>query len=286
MSQRLKQRQKSKENNRGESSSGSSNITKTIRSEHRKSNLEPKFQEETNLNEDKLTIDKTIEEIFITEDPNLSDILKILKEIFLSQQFLSIKYDEYLLKNTMLEETCEKLKKENDSLKNEVKELKMRMDKNENVLRERNIEIHGIPYVKDERLNDTIMDIGKNFGINIKTEDIDYIYRKKNNNRERNDKPGPVIASFTRRENKERFLLSRKHRSLYARELGFENSKNQIFINEDLTKQNKDLLWKTRKAKKEKNFKYAWYKLGNIYLRKNDNTAIIKITDELDLAKL
>lgn len=273
MSQRLKQRQKSKENNRGESSS-------------ERSNSEPRFQEDKNLSEDKLPIDKNIEEIFQTENPNLCDVLKILKEIFVSQQFLSIKYDEYLLKNTMLEETCGQLKKENDCLKNEIKELKKRMDKNENVLKERNIEIQGIPYIKDEKLGDTITDIGKNFGINLKTEDLDYIYRIRNNNRERNDKPGPVIVSFTRRENKEKFMLSRKHRSLYARELGFENSKNQIFINEDLTKVNKDLLWKTRKVKKEKNFKYVWYKLGNIYLRKNDNTEIIKISDDLDLAKL
>lgn len=85
--------------------------------------------------------------------------------------------------------------------------------------------------------------MGNTIGVHLKEEDIDHITRL----RGRSDKPGPIIVSFTRKERKEKCISSRRNRSLYATEIGFENCRNQIHINEDLTKQKKELLWKTRK---------------------------------------
>lgn len=281
MSQRQKPT-KAKTRNSADSSDGSFKITNKNETKHRKSNQDPTPQEDQNSNPGKSSPNKNIEKIFEAKSPTLKDILKVLKEIYFSQEFLSVKYDEYIIKNKMLEETCETLRKENGVLKKEVKELKERMDTNEYTLREKNIEIQGIPYNKNEKLSETIIEMGNNIGIHLKEEDIDHITRL----RGRSDKPGPIIVAFTKKESKEKFMSSRRNRSLYAREIGFENSRNQIYINEDLTKQKKELLWKTRKIKKERNFKYVWCKQGNIFLRRDDNTEIIKISDEFDLAKI
>lgn len=246
-----------------------------------------KYQRDQNSsNENNLNDDRDIEKLFEIKNPNLNDILHILKEIFRSQQFISAKYDECLIKNKHLEETSKSLINENIKLKKELKELKDKIDTHENILKSKNLEIHGIPNEKAEKLNQTVLNVAKNFGIDMHEEDIDYVYRIKSNRKETTDKPGPIIVSFTRKEIKERILSSRKNRSIFAAEIGFQNSKNQVYINEHLSKRNKELLWQARKIKKEKNYKYAWYKNGNIFLRKSDNTGIIKINDESDLNNL
>lgn len=240
-------------------------------------------QRDKNFSEDDLHMNKNIEDIFERNNPSHSDILYVLKEIFLSQQFLSAKYDEYLLKSKHLEETCDSLKSENIALKKELKDVQSRIEKNEYILREKNLEIQGIPDEDGENLNRTIMNIANNFDIELQEKDIDYIYRIK---KERSGKPGPVIVTFKQRETKEKILSSRKGRSIYAREIGFKNSQNQVYVNEHLTKAKKDLLWKARQLKKQENFKYVWYKHDNIYIRKNDTTKTIKINDESDILKL
>lgn len=144
MSQRQKPTQKAKTRNSADSLDGSFKITNKNETKHRKSS-----QEDQNSNSGKFSPNKNIEKIFEAKSPTLKDILKILKEIYFSQEFLSEKYDEYIIKNKMLDETCETLRKENGVSKKEVRELKERMDINENTLREKNIEIQGIPYNKN-----------------------------------------------------------------------------------------------------------------------------------------
>ena len=117
-------------------------------------------------------------------------------------------------------------------------------------------------------------------------KDIDNVYRIKKHRKEGSSKPEPIIVTFMRREMKEKFISLRRRRSMYAREIGFEDSQNQVFINDHLTKRSKELLWKARNLKREKNYKYVWYKNGNIYLRKNDNTEAMRISNESDLLKL
>ena len=98
-------------------------------SQNRRSNQDEKERDnhrEAQLSKDSSFTDtqKDIEKIFQWKNPNLSDIVLVLKEIFLSQQFIAIKYDEYITRNRELEETCNLLKKENIQIKNKLNQLK------------------------------------------------------------------------------------------------------------------------------------------------------------------
>lgn len=228
--------------------------------ENRRSNRIQNTQRDKNFSKD-------IEKIFERTNPNLSDILNVLKEIFLSQQFLAAKYDEYLVKNEQLEATCDTLKIQNKELRREVQQLQIRVEKTEYILRANNLEIQGIPN-EEGNLKETIINVGKAFDIELHEEDIDYIYRIKKPKTERSKKPAPIIVTFKKREVKEKLLSSRKGRSLYAKEIGLSNSENQIYINDHLTSTKKELLWKARQLKKEQNFKYVWYKHDSIYIKK------------------
>ena len=58
------------------------------------------------------------------------------------------------------------------------------------------------------------------------------------------------------------------------------------FINESLTKMNKELFKKVRKQCKDKNFQYVWTKNGNILVRKNGESSIKRITSEDELYEM
>ena len=55
------------------------------------------------------------------------------------------------------------------------------------------------------------------------------------------------------------------------------------FINESLTKMNKELFKKVQKQCKDKNFQYVWTKNGNILVRKDGESSIKRITNEDEL---
>lgn len=227
---------------------------------------------------------ENIEDIFNYENPTIKHILVILKEIFTSQQFIATKYDELLSRNRELETTCNKLVNENLMLKNELKEVKeeiQRFDKRSN---EHKIELHGIPQHQNENVTEIVLKIAENFEEQIKMEDIDEAYRTKQN--KDNRKNFPIVISFVRKSIREKFLAMRKKRSLYTDEIGFKGIRTQIFINEYLTKKRKELLWRTKKMKIEKKYKFLWIKNGNIFIRKSENSEIIRIDSEEDLDKI
>ena len=59
-----------------------------------------------------------------------------------------------------------------------------------------------------------------------------------------------------------------------------------LYVNENLTKTRKQLLWKTKQTAKERNCRYVWTMNGKILTRKNDMHPVIEITDLKDIDKL
>lgn len=60
----------------------------------------------------------------------------------------------------------------------------------------------------------------------------------------------------------------------------------QVFINENLTKYLRQLLWKTKQCAKEKEYKFVWVSNGKIFVREKEGTAVIRVENEHDLSKL
>lgn len=137
-------------------------------------------------------------------------------------------------------------------------------------------------------MEDIIVKIGVNFDLNLKKEDIDEAFRiqKNKNYKSSNNNDTPVMVTFLRKKDRESFLSMRRRRSIFTDEVNIHGKRSQIFINEHLTKESKELLWKAKKIKTEKNFKFLWIKNGNILLRKTENSEVIKINAEEDLEKL
>src|SRR3978361_974667 len=136
-----------------------------------------KSKEDTSpTTEDKQAIE-IIENIFTNQHPTIKDVLVVLKEIFMSQQFIASKYDELLSKNLELELLCNKLTNENSKLKTDVEELKQETERIGNTLNDHKIEIKEIPYKQNENITEIVKKIAENLDNPIKPKDIDNAYR-------------------------------------------------------------------------------------------------------------
>ncbi|KAK9871900.1 hypothetical protein WA026_015149 [Henosepilachna vigintioctopunctata] len=87
-----------------------------------------------------------------------------------------------------------------------------------------------------------------------------------------------IKIMFNNAEVKNKIVKANATRKLTAKDLGY-NTDTQVYINNDLTKQNIQLLKAAKKFKEENNYKYLWVQEGNILLRKEDNSKIILIED-------
>ena len=120
--------------------------------------------------------------------------------------------------------------------------------------RRQNLEFEGIPFLKNENVNQIIMDLTKSIGIEIKEQDISIAHRlpqKPDYNRRNLTKPKPatVIARFTNRS---------VRNDIYYRRTAFKSiskfpvaGMQHLFINENLTQTRKELFWRTKQKAKE-----------------------------------
>lgn len=170
--------------------------------------------------------------------------------------------------------TNEQLKRELDQAKKEIIGLKQ-------YSRNMNLEIQGLPVAADEDLGKTVEDIAKCLGTSVTEGDIDIVHRMPSKDK---DKPN-VLVKFVSRTAREKLLLAARKKTLKADKLGFDTT-DLVYINEHLCIENKILLSKARKLKKEKNWKYVWVSQGKILMRKSESSSILHVTCEADLANV
>lgn len=144
-----------------------------------------------------------------------------------------------------------------------------------------NIEIRGVPLKKNENLFQLVGRIGDAIGHPVSPSQINFVTRSRSTSDIK-----PIIVGFLCRYTKENFVASaRTRKNLTAGDLGFPEV-SRVYVNDHLTRDNKQLLTKTKKVALDRNHKYTWVQNCKILVRKNDTSPIIHITCEDDLSKI
>lgn len=219
---------------------------------------------------------------------SLETELRLLRD---SVSFCSDKitdFEEILKQLALNMKQIDLLKSENMKLKSDVNTLTNKLDALEQHSRNNNIEIHGVPEVKNENLFNVLDGICKFINIDVNTSHIDYIHRISTRN---TDLPKPIIVRFTSRLYKENLIgaartKQKKDINNTTSGLLLEGAHKPIFINENLTNDKKLLFKECRKFAKDNKYKFSWVKNGNIFLRKDDNTKVHLISSSAVLNKL
>lgn len=160
-------------------------------------------------------------------------------------------------------------------------------DEREQFSRLNNVELKGLPQLKNENLLDVVSALGKKVHYPILKSQIDFVTRVQSRDPAHTK---PVIISFINRYVKEDFIAASrayaKTSPIMATELGGAGKPSMVYVNDHLTLKNKSLLARAKKLAKEQEFKYVWVKFCKIFVRRDDTSPVLNIKSEKDLAKI
>lgn len=108
------------------------------------------------------------------------------------------------------------------------------------------LEIHNLEERENEKVEDlrkTVVKIGNELGIDVKSEEIEAIHRIPTKN---TAKPKPIIIQMSSRKRRNEILEQRK-KVLTQNQIYGDGNKGRVYINESLTKYNKELLFEAKK---------------------------------------
>lgn len=209
---------------------------------------------------------------------------------------LSTMYDVLNQNNTMLtgkvqnvEKELKQLRSENLHLKTESQKLCDCISKIDKYSYASNLIIRNVPEKQNENLIEIIHKIAQFRKISFNDHEIDTVHRLGSNNGNNNRKGSrPILCKFTTKRLKE--LLTNKKQIneeiMTTRTCKIFNEDHKIVLHDHMPPKIAELFQDARNVKDTLQFKYLWYKHGEIHMRENDSSAIIVIKSIEDLNKL
>ncbi|XP_064479072.1 uncharacterized protein LOC135392285 [Ornithodoros turicata] len=162
----------------------------------------------------------------------------------------------------------------------EIRQLKVQINELDQYGRRNNIEIRGLPYLAGEALLDVVNEVALKLELPPLTGvGYDAMHRLLSQS---NAHAPPVIIKFKDRKTRDAWLGQRSKLKLNSQTVRNE----QIFLCENLTLQNKKLLWQARMSAKEKGYQFVWVRNGLIFVGRADGTTAIEITHTEDRTTL
>ena len=215
-------------------------------------------------------------------------------EVVTSIEFLSGKFDEMSKQMAELKDLNGALKKENNALKIEVTKLQRDVQHLERYNRGQNLEISGIPEKPDEDIRTVVTNVLRRVDGELRADDVDISHRvgpttpTDSAHATQTRRTRSILVRFTSRRVRNKIYDQRrslKEVKLADLGLGFRESSN-IFINENLTPEMKQLLYKANVARKDKHHRFLWTQNGKILVKKSPDAPAVLIATEADLAKI
>lgn len=221
----------------------------------------------------------------------LPGLKKHLDTIQQSISVLSDKYDTLLFEHEESKGKISKLEKTVANINNRCVylekcniALEQKLQAAEQSSFKQNLEIVGVEYIPGEKLREIVTKIGDEIG--VKSDGIEWVKRNKYSKQE--NKPSSIMVGFKASgiESREEWLANRRKLiELNSSNFTGGSATNKVYINEDLTKAMKTLLWNAKRQLKGI-YKYIWVTNGKILVKRKDGDNTIWIRNENELCQL
>lgn len=146
-----------------------------------------------------------------------------------------------------LQKVVETANEKVSSLERKLETVQRKTNNNEQYSRSLNLRINGLPETYNENCVDSVVQLAKDMGIHLAVNDINRAFRMG----PRKYRPRPILVQFLRYKDRQLFFTRRT-----------QLKGSDIFIREDLTKENHALLHRARET-----FPWAWSSQGKIMVR-------------------
>ncbi|KAH6923811.1 hypothetical protein HPB50_007496 [Hyalomma asiaticum] len=223
-------------------------------------------------------ISRTLVALTVKVD-KITSLKDAVSSIETSVQHMSETYDKLLEASNKHDKHIEALEKTVDTLeavndKQTIAELRTELNALNQYGRKQNMEMHGLPVNEREDLMDKVNELAKELDLPMLTKnDVDGLHRIPS----RSDRTPVVLVRFCKQSIKAQCIAKRSTLKQCIKGVKFFDN---------LTAQNKRLLWLTKARAAEAHYRFVWTKEGKIFARKEPSTRAIHINNENDLDKI
>ena len=222
----------------------------------------------------------------------VKNIQKIKSDIGKTVDFMSEKFEVIIHESKELKSKVTMLVKENkilndqlNDMKEETTSLSSQVDFLERNLKGKNLEIVGVPFVKNENVGDLALKVLTNIDPQLSKEDIESARRLMKKDKNNVTIYGPILARF-KNIGKRNYIFRNKKNLAEARPNLVNGSVKKIFINENLTPKNKKIFYHANCFKKQNNWRFVWTANGMVFLRKTESSDAVLVKNLVDLENI
>ncbi|KAH9635238.1 hypothetical protein HF086_013265 [Spodoptera exigua] len=182
-------------------------------------------------------------------------------------------------------------------LENTIDELRCQLNDRDQELLLNDIEISGIPECKDESALHLVKVLGTKLGVIVDERDVVHVERVGSTHRNRTTtsisadpasrRPRSISVRFARRVTRDALLrAARVRRGMTTQDLDISGQAHRVYVNERLTRTNRQLFYLARQAGTRGNWRYVWTKDGRILARKEDGLRTERVRSEADIVRI
>ncbi|KAI5630931.1 hypothetical protein NE865_16355 [Phthorimaea operculella] len=255
------------------------------------------------------TFKNTIEQLINQQVSALADrILSRIEDVVHTVENLNIRIDGIEDRVASIEhQLAEGLTgSDNDQKQNTlIENLKSELNDRDQELLQNDLEISGIPEVAGENPINIVSLVGSKLGVNILPSDIvsaarvgarrDYAAAAAGaaagggagNNEGARTPIRQIAVRLVRRAQRDALLqAARVRRTIDTSGFDLPGEPRRFYVNERLTRINRQLFWRAREEKQRLKWKFAWTRDGVILVRKDQESSVIRIRTEKDIARV
>lgn len=172
-----------------------------------------------------------------------------------------------------------------------ISQLRMEiLDKDQDML-SNDVDIAGFPEVKNENTTHVVLTIAKKLGIQLEDRDLVSAERvgppRAFMEGEKAPRPRILAVRLARRHSRDALLqAARVRRRLSTDDMGLPGATSFFFVNERLTRYNRQLFQRAREAASRTNWKYVWTRGGRVFARREHGKERHRIHSERDIDKV
>lgn len=199
--------------------------------------------------------------------------------IEVSIQTMSDKYDELLEHVRQQDNDIKSLKKRVQKIENagndrQPAEVKQDLNQLEWRSRIQNLEIHGVRQAENEDLLSLVNQVAVKLGVPTLTpSDIASMHRLSS----KPEKIPGIIVRFAQQQTRDHWFDQRRN---------LKRPQDSEYLLENMTRQDKALLWTTKEWAREHNYQFAWHRNGKIFVRRKAGDRATPVRSENDLLNL
>lgn len=177
------------------------------------------------------------------------------------------------------------------SLEDTIAELKQDLNDREQELLSNDVEVAGIPEEKSESVAHIVLAVAKKLGVSMDERDIVSADRvgpiRAPVQGAPPARPRPLVVRLARRVLRGQLLAAaRVRRTMDTEGLGLSSTPKPFYINERLTKQNRQLFFKAREASSNAKWNYVWTRDGNIFARRETGAPRHRLKSAQDINRV